>query len=118
MSDFEASQYIGEICRYLLAQPPVPEEKQHKMRLVYGNGLRAEIWQEFVNRFGVKIGELYGSTEGTSNLVNTDGKVGACGFLPISPLTSRMHPVRLIKVDEDTGEVIRQSNGLCVPCRP
>jgi solute carrier family 27 fatty acid transporter 1/4 len=51
-----------------LAQPPVPEEKQHKMRLIYGNGLRAEIWQEFVNRFGVQIGELYGSTEGTSNL--------------------------------------------------
>lgn len=29
-----------------------------------------------------------------------------------------MHPVRLIKVDESTGEVIRQSNGLCIPCRP
>ncbi|KAI6171451.1 Long-chain fatty acid transport protein 4 [Aphelenchoides bicaudatus] len=116
--DCTASQYIGEICRYLLAQPPVSEEKQHKLRLMYGNGLRAEIWQEFVNRFGVQIGEVYGSTEGTSNLVNTDGKVGACGFLPISPLTSRMHPVRLIKVDEATGEVIRQSNGLCIPCRP
>lgn len=36
--------------------------------LRYGNGLRAEIWQEFVNRFGVQIGEVYGSTEGTSNL--------------------------------------------------
>lgn len=38
--------------------------------------------------------------------------------MPISPLTSRMHPVRLIKVDESTGEVVRQSNGLCIPCRP
>ncbi|KAI6202187.1 Long-chain fatty acid transport protein 4 [Aphelenchoides besseyi] len=113
-----ASQYIGEICRYLLAQVPVPEEKEHQMRLMYGNGLRMEIWEEFVNRFNVQIGELYGSTEGTSNLVNIDGKVGACGFLPISPLTSRMHPVRLIKVDESTGEVIRGSDGLCVPCRP
>lgn len=46
----------------------MPEEKNHKMRLIYGNGLRAEIWQEFVNRFNVQIGELYGSTEGTSNL--------------------------------------------------
>ncbi|CAJ0559944.1 unnamed protein product, partial [Mesorhabditis spiculigera] len=68
-----ASQYIGEICRYLLAQPKCAEEDNHRMRLMYGNGLRAEIWQKFVDRFGVRIGEVYGSTEGTSNLVNIDG---------------------------------------------
>ncbi|CAD5224541.1 unnamed protein product [Bursaphelenchus xylophilus] len=113
-----ASQYIGEICRYLLAQPPSPEEKLHKVKLMYGNGLRQEIWQDVVDRFGVRIGELYGSTEGTSNLVNIDGQVGSCGFLPISPITSRLHPVRLIKVDEATGEVIRGDDGLCIPCRP
>uniref|UniRef100_A0A914BVE0 Very long-chain fatty acid transport protein n=1 Tax=Acrobeloides nanus TaxID=290746 RepID=A0A914BVE0_9BILA len=112
------SQYIGEICRYLLAQPPIAEEKEHKVRLLYGNGLRAEIWEDVVNRFRVRIGELYGSTEGTSNLINSDGKVGACGFLPISPLTSRIHPVRLIKIDEATGEVLRGKDGLCLPCRP
>uniref|UniRef100_A0A7E4V5Z6 Very long-chain fatty acid transport protein n=1 Tax=Panagrellus redivivus TaxID=6233 RepID=A0A7E4V5Z6_PANRE len=111
-------QYIGEICRYLLAQPSIPDERNHKMRLMYGNGLRPEIWQDFVDRFGVRIGELYGSTEGTSNLVNIDGKVGACGFLPISPLTSKMHPVRLLKIDEASGDVIRRSDGLCIPCRP
>ncbi|KAK0397812.1 hypothetical protein QR680_002281 [Steinernema hermaphroditum] len=113
-----ASQYIGEICRYLLAQPVCAEEKQHKMRMMYGNGLRSEIWKKFVERFHVQIGEVYGSTEGTSNLVNIDGHIGACGFLPISPLTARMHPVRLIKVDEATGEIIRGSDGLCVPCVP
>uniref|UniRef100_A0A1I7YHW0 Very long-chain fatty acid transport protein n=1 Tax=Steinernema glaseri TaxID=37863 RepID=A0A1I7YHW0_9BILA len=112
------SQYIGEICRYLLAQPVCPEEKQHKMRLMYGNGLRSEIWKKFVERFNIQIGEVYGSTEGTSNLVNIDGHIGACGFLPISPLTARMHPVRLIKVDEVTGEIVRGSDGLCIPCVP
>ncbi|KAH7729350.1 Protein ACS-22 a [Aphelenchoides avenae] len=113
-----ASQYIGEICRYLLAQEEVQEEKQHKVRLMVGNGLRAEIWQEFVDRFHVRIGEFYGSTEGTSNLVNIDGKVGSCGFLPISPLTKKLHPVRLLKVNEETGEVIRRRDGLCIPCEP
>ncbi|GMS96113.1 hypothetical protein PENTCL1PPCAC_18288 [Pristionchus entomophagus] len=113
-----ASQYIGEICRYLLAQKPVPEEKVHRLKLMYGNGLRAEIWQPFVDRFRVKIGELYGSTEGTSTLVNIDGKVGACGFLPISPLTKKLHPVRLVKVDEVTGEILRREDGLCIPCNP
>uniref|UniRef100_A0A913HVD4 Very long-chain fatty acid transport protein n=2 Tax=Strongyloides stercoralis TaxID=6248 RepID=A0A913HVD4_STRER len=116
--DCTASQYIGEICRYLLAQPKSEYESKHKMHLMYGNGLRCEIWEQFVNRFHVRIGELYGSTEGTTNLVNIDGHVGACGFLPISPLTSRMHPVRLIKVDETTLDVIRGKNGLCIPCKP
>ncbi|CAI2350717.1 unnamed protein product [Caenorhabditis sp. 36 PRJEB53466] len=112
------SQYIGEICRYLLAQPVVEEESRHNMRLLVGNGLRAEIWQPFVDRFRVRIGELYGSTEGTSSLVNIDGHVGACGFLPISPLTKKMHPVRLIKVDDVTGEAIRTADGLCIACNP
>nr|CAD2152287.1 unnamed protein product [Meloidogyne enterolobii] len=117
--DYEctSSQYIGEICRYLLAQPIGEYEKKHKVRIMFGNGLRAEIWKEFVERFNVKIGELYGSTEGTSNLVNVDGKIGACGFLPISPITALVHPVRLVKVD-DNGEIIRKPNGLAVPCRP
>lgn len=50
--------------------------------------------------------------------MNIDGHVGACGFLPISPLTKKMHPVRLIKVDDVTGEAIRTSDGLCIACNP
>jgi hypothetical protein len=36
------TQYIGEVCRYLLATPPVPEEKMHKVTKMFGNGLRFE----------------------------------------------------------------------------
>ncbi|KAL3078655.1 hypothetical protein niasHT_033014 [Heterodera trifolii] len=111
------SQYIGEICRYLLAQPAREAEQRHRVRLMFGNGLRAEIWREFVDRFKVRVGEVYGSTEGTSNLVNIDGKEGACGFLPISPITKLVHPVRLVKVD-DNGDIMRRPNGLAIPCRP
>lgn len=32
----QASQYIGEICRYLLAQPLCEAEKRHKVRLMFG----------------------------------------------------------------------------------
>ncbi|KAK6034337.1 long-chain-acyl-CoA synthetase domain protein, partial [Cooperia oncophora] len=114
-----ASQYIGEICRYLLAQKPCEEEKKHRVRLMWGNGLRAEIWTEFVTRFGIqRIGELYGSTEGNSNIVNIDNHVGSCGFFPIYPHIGGLYPVRLIKVDQETGELIRDAKGLCVPCRP
>lgn len=115
-----ASQYIGEICRYLLAQKPCEEESQHKVRMMWGNGLRGEIWPEFVRRFRIqRIGELYGSTEGNSNIVNLDNHVGSCGFFPIYPNVSNLYPIRLLKVDEETGELVRDTRtGLCVPCRP
>jgi solute carrier family 27 fatty acid transporter 1/4 len=69
MFSYQVAQYIGEMCRYLLSVPERPEERQHKVRLMYGNGLRPQIWEKFVTRFGIKqIGEFYGATEGNSNI--------------------------------------------------
>ncbi|CAJ0575140.1 unnamed protein product, partial [Mesorhabditis spiculigera] len=117
--DCTASQYIGEICRYLLAQPESAEEKKQKVRVMWGNGLRPEIWKPFVERFRIeRVGELYGSTEGNSNIINIDNHVGSCGFFPIYPHIGQLYPVRLIKVDEETGELVRGPDGLCVPCSP
>jgi len=63
------AQYIGEICRYLLSAPETPEEKMHKLEFMFGNGLRPQLWNQFVRRFGVaRIGEFYGATEGNSNV--------------------------------------------------
>ncbi|GMS94741.1 hypothetical protein PENTCL1PPCAC_16916, partial [Pristionchus entomophagus] len=117
--DCTCSQYIGELCRYLLAQKPTPEEKKHTIRLMYGNGLRREIWDEFVSRFKIKkIAEIYASTEGNSNLVNIDNHVGSCGFIPIYPLPAAFYPVRLVRINEETGQIIRDHNRLAVPCKP
>jgi len=33
-------QYIGELCRYLVNQPPHPKERAHALRFALGNGLR------------------------------------------------------------------------------
>ncbi|XP_071533896.1 long-chain fatty acid transport protein 4 isoform X4 [Panulirus ornatus] len=112
-----AGQYIGEICRYLLNMPEKPEDKQHKIRIMFGNGLRPNIWKEFEKRFNIpKICEFYGSTEGNANVINIDGKPGAVGF--VSVLFPSVYPVALIKVDEETREVARDSNGLCMKCKP
>ncbi|XP_046919481.2 fatty acid transport protein 1 [Dermatophagoides farinae] len=111
------AQYIGEICRYLLSQPESPCDRQHTVRLMFGNGLRQKIWKDFVNRFNIKqIGELYGSTEGNANMINVDNKEGACGF--ISQIAPIIYPARLIRIDEDTGKPIRDKNGLCVCVKP
>ena len=36
--------YIGELCRYLVNQPPHPKERAHQLRLAFGNGLRPDVW--------------------------------------------------------------------------
>ncbi|XP_008204870.1 long-chain fatty acid transport protein 4 [Nasonia vitripennis] len=111
------AQYIGEICRYLLAVPASSADTSHKVRLMYGNGLRPQIWKPFVERFRVKqIGEFYGATEGNSNLVNIDNRIGAVGFVP--RYAGSLYPVALLKVDESTGEPIRGPDGLCILCQP
>lgn len=57
------------MCRYILATPPKPTDTQHKIRVIFGNGLRPQIWKEFVQRFNIpKVGEFYGATEGNANI--------------------------------------------------
>lgn len=110
-------QYIGEICRYLLSQPVRPSESLHRVRVAMGNGLRPNVWESFMKRFGVKrIGEFYGATECNCSLANMDNKVGACGFNSV--VLPSVYPIRLLRADEDTMELIRDSRGLCVPCKP
>jgi hypothetical protein len=36
--------------RYLLNTPESEYESQHSVRLMFGNGLRPEIWTDFVQR--------------------------------------------------------------------
>jgi acyl-coenzyme A synthetase/AMP-(fatty) acid ligase len=63
--------YVGEVCRYLLTVPPSPDDKKHSVRMMYGNGLRPDVWKTFKTRFGIaEIAELFGSTEGVITMVN------------------------------------------------
>ncbi|KAM6939895.1 long-chain fatty acid transport protein 1-like isoform 2-T2 [Xenentodon cancila] len=112
-----AIQYIGEICRYLLAQPVRSSEAHHRVRVAIGNGLRPAVWEEFVRRFRIqRVGEFYGATECNCSLINIDGKVGACGFH--SRILPRFYPISLIRMQEDYKELLRDSQGLCIPCQP
>ena len=43
--------------------------------------------------------------------MNIDSKPGAIGF--ISRIIPAVYPIAIIKVDEDTGEPIRDARGLC-----
>ncbi|KAL7070845.1 hypothetical protein ACQ4LE_009743 [Meloidogyne hapla] len=111
--------YIGEICRYLSQQKDYKTDKNHKIRMFCGLGLRPTVWREFTKRFGIrKIAELYGATEGNATCVNIDNKVGAIGFLPVYTYFMKTTSIRIVKVDPITREYLRWPNGLCKICKP
>ena len=113
-------QYIGELCRYLYAQPEKVTDKEHRLRVLFGNGMRSNLYQSFQSRFNIPwICEVYGTSEGNAQIVNLDGKAGSCGFVTRALpkfLMKWVYPVGLIKVNEDTGEPHRGPDGLCIRC--
>src|SRR3984957_18817235 len=108
-------QYIGELCRFLLLSPPHPRETEHRIRLCCGNGLRADVWTPFKERFRIpQILEFYAATEANFSLYNCEGKPGAIGRIP-SFLAHRF-PIALVKFDVEAGKPVRNAAGLCERC--
>ncbi|MDP1556652.1 MAG: long-chain-acyl-CoA synthetase [Hyphomonas sp.] len=106
--------YIGELCRYLLNSPPHPKERAHRIRTGFGNGLRPEVWQAFLDRFNIPhLCEFYGSTEGNVSFLNFDGKVGAVGRIP-GWLKSQFAHIAFVKFDIETEQPVRGADGLCI----
>uniref|UniRef100_A0A665VAD2 long-chain-fatty-acid--CoA ligase n=2 Tax=Echeneis naucrates TaxID=173247 RepID=A0A665VAD2_ECHNA len=106
-------QYIGEVMRYLCSTPKRENDKDHKVRLAIGNGVRADIWREFLSRFGnIQVREFYASTEGNVGFLNYVGKIGAIGR--VNFLHWKLFPYTLVKYDTERDEPVRDSNGLCV----
>lgn len=97
--------YVGELCRYLVDQPPSSEDSRHDVKKMIGNGLRPGAWSEFKTRFAVNhICELYAASDGNigfTNILNFDNTIG---FSLMS--------WELVAYDHDSGAPIRQANGL------
>ncbi|ASW89515.1 long-chain-acyl-CoA synthetase FadD6 [Mycobacterium marseillense] len=96
--------YIGEVCRYLLNQPAKPTDRAHKVRLIAGNGLRPEIWDEFTKRFGIaRVCEFYASSEGNAAFINIFNVPRSTGISPT--------PLAYVEYDPDTGAPLRGDDG-------
>ncbi|OBK98251.1 long-chain-acyl-CoA synthetase FadD6 [Mycobacterium sp. 1165178.9] len=96
--------YIGEVCRYLLNQPAKPTDRAHKVRVIAGNGLRPEIWDEFTERFGIdRVCEFYASSEGNAAFINVFNVPRSTGVFPM--------PLAYVEYDPDTGAPLRDDNG-------
>lgn len=110
-------QYIGELCRYLLNTPEEDVERQHKIRICCGNGLRPDIWKQFSERFGLPhIREFYGATEGNVVLLNFDSKPGSVGRIP--SWARKIFNTEIVRFNTETQQAVRNSDGFCITCDP
>jgi len=110
-------QYIGELCRYLTHAPPSPNETKHRIRVICGNGLRPDLWDDFKTRFGIpQILEFYGATEGNVNIFNFEGKPGAVGRVPW--FVAHRFPIAVVRFDVEKQQPVRDADGFCIPCDP
>jgi fatty-acyl-CoA synthase len=102
--DATAFVYIGEVCRYLLNQPEKETDRTHRVRVIGGNGLRPEIWDEFTARFNIpRVFEFYGASEGNTGFVNIFHIPKTAGICPTA--------VAFVEYDPETGDPIRGANG-------
>lgn len=56
--------YVGRAVQYLLATEPRPDDRTHTLRLGFGTEAGAVDAARFAERFGVRLVEGYGATEG------------------------------------------------------
>ena len=107
---FEATQfqYLGEIVRYLLAQPARAEDRPNSLKAILGAGLSRANWRAFEERFGpLRIVESYGSSEGVIGIFNLDGVAGSVGRAPAT-VEERL---RIVRYDRSKDELERASDG-------
>jgi citronellyl-CoA synthetase len=72
--------------------------------MMFGNGLRPNLWKEFKSRFNVpKVMEFYGSSEGNIGFMNVFNHDCTVGFTTI--------PYAIVEYDLDLDDVIRQNDG-------
>ncbi len=102
--DATAFGYVGELCRYLMDQPAKPNDIDNRVRVIVGNGLRANIWRPFKQRFGIEtVMELYGSSEGNIGFTNVFNFDATVGFGPF--------PYAIVKYDKENDMPIRGPDG-------
>jgi crotonobetaine/carnitine-CoA ligase len=106
---------LGGMTTAIYAEPPRDDDADNPVRMILSAGMPTAIWEDFAQRFGVKLFEFYGAAEGGLSFNPTGtGPVGSCGKAPPS--------LQLAILDEDgnpvapgvPGEIcFREADGSC-----
>lgn len=102
--------YVGRSLSYILAQPEVPEEKQTRLRVVFGTEASVHDRTEFERRFGVTPLESYGSSEGGVVISHTEdtppGALGVAGaYMDVAILDAEENECPRAEFDANGGLV-------------
>ncbi|MER5430882.1 AMP-binding protein [Streptomyces sp. NPDC002588] len=113
--------YVGRAIQYLLATEPGPDDRDHALRLGFGTEAGVVDAAAFERRFGVRLVEGYGSSEGGAAVQWTPGTpagaVGRAGpgLAVLDPETGKECPPavldaagRLLNGDEAIGELVNR----------
>ncbi|MBL1105251.1 AMP-binding protein [Streptomyces sp. 5-8] len=114
--------YVGRAVQYVLATEPKPDDRDNPLRLGFGTEAGAVDAAAFERRFGVRLVEGYGSSEGGAAIQWTPGTpagaVGPAGpgLVVLDPATGRECPParfdgsgRLLNGDEAIGELVNRA---------
>lgn len=119
------ANYVGTPLSYILATPEHPGDADNPVRIVYGNEAGAGVREAFAARFGVRVVDGFGSTEGGVAISRTpDTPAAALGPLPdgvvvVDPETDA--PCERARFSDDgalanpataVGELVREGPGL------
>ncbi|MFF0431935.1 AMP-binding protein [Streptomyces sp. NPDC004327] len=115
--------YVGRAVQYVLATPPGEHDRDHRLRLGFGTEAGAVDAARFEARFGVRLVEGYGSSEGGAAIQWSPGTpAGAIGraapgddLAVVDPATRRECPTArfsatgvLLNADEAVGELVNR----------
>ncbi|MEU8774020.1 AMP-binding protein [Streptomyces sp. NPDC048606] len=119
--------YVGRAVQYLLATEPRADDRAHPLRLGFGTEAGAVDAARFERRFGVRLVEGYGATEGGASVQLTPdtppGALGRAGdgddLAVVDPETGRECPAALLDAegrlrngDEAIGELVNRGRSL------
>ncbi|GAA1892859.1 long-chain-fatty-acid--CoA ligase [Streptomyces durmitorensis] len=115
--------YVGRAVQYILATPDGPDDTENPLRMGFGTEAGAVDAARFEKRFGVRLVEGYGSSEGGAAIQRTPGTPeGAIGrgapgdeLAVVDPATREECPPavfaadgRLLNGDEAIGELVNK----------
>lgn len=117
--------YVGKPLTYILATPERPDDRQHSLRIGFGNeGSEVDI-ARFAERFGCRLIDGYGQTETGASIVRVpDMPAGSLGVAAQPTITVRNPDTdeecprarfdangRLLNAEEATGEIVNAGGG-------